>query len=101
MRREAKMKMALLVFWQCISLPWNTVGLRSAVGSASDSRAMGRSPGFDTRSGHILSFPLPLNQEEQLSVTGKSMCMNYWLTGWRSNPAQEKGGYVKVEKDKT
>ena len=30
------------------------VGLRSTVGSASDSRARG--PGFDTRSGHILSF---------------------------------------------
>ena len=33
-------------------------GPRSAVGSASDSRARG--PGFDTRSGHILSFLLPL-----------------------------------------
>ena len=33
-------------------------GPRSAVGSASDSRARGH--GFDTRSGHILSFLLPL-----------------------------------------
>ena len=30
--------------------------------------------GFDTRSGNILSFLLPLFQEGQLSVTGKSMC---------------------------
>ena len=37
-------------------------------------------PGFDTRSGNILSFLLPLYQEGQLSVTGESMCMKYWLT---------------------
>ena len=37
-------------------------------------------PGFDTRSGHILSFLLPLIQEGQLSVTGGSMCAKYWLT---------------------
>ena len=37
-------------------------------------------PGFDTRSGHILSFLLPLIQEGQLSVTGESMCTKYWLT---------------------
>ena len=36
---------------------------------------------FDTWSGHILSFLLPLIQEGQLSVTGKSMCMKYWLGG--------------------
>ena len=30
--------------------------------------------------GHILSFLLPLIQEGQLSVTGKSMCTKYWLT---------------------
>ena len=41
--------------------------LRSAVGSVSDSRARG--PGFDTQSGHILSFLLLLVQEVQLSVT--------------------------------
>ena len=46
--------------------------------SASDSRARG--PGFDTRSGHILSFLLSLIQEGQLSVTGESMCTKYWLT---------------------
>ena len=53
-------------------------GPHSAVGSASDSRARG--PGFDTRSGHILSFLLPLIQEGQLSVTGESMSTKYWLT---------------------
>ena len=31
-------------------------------------------------SSHILSFLLPLIQEGQLSVTGKSMCTKYWLT---------------------
>ena len=46
-------------------------GSRSAVGMASDSRA--RVPGFDTRSGHILSFLLPLTQEGQLSVTKKNV----------------------------
>ena len=51
---------------------------RSAGGSASDSRARG--PGFDIRSGHIISFLLPLSQEGQLSVTGESMCTKYWLT---------------------
>ena len=39
-----------------------------------------RGPGFDTRSGNILSFLLPLFQESQLSVTGESMCTKYWLT---------------------
>ena len=38
-------------------------------------------PGFDTLSGHILSFLIPLIQEGQLSVTGESMCTKYWLTG--------------------
>ena len=49
-----------------------TTGPSSAVGSASNSRARGR--GFDTRPGHILSFPFPLIQEGRLSVTGESMC---------------------------
>ena len=34
-------------------------------------------PGFDTRSGHILSFLLQLIQEGQLSVTGESMFTEY------------------------
>ena len=50
-------------------------GSRSAVGSASDSRARG--PKFDTRSGHIPSFLRLLIQEGQLSVTGESMCKKY------------------------
>ena len=37
-------------------------------------------PGFDIRSGNIVSFLLPLFQEGQLSVTGESMCTKYWLT---------------------
>ena len=51
---------------------------RSAVGRAPDSQVRG--PGFDTRSGYILSFLLPLFQEGQLSVTGERMCTKYWLT---------------------
>ena len=35
---------------------------------------------LEARSGNILSFLLPLFQEGQLSVTGESMCMKYWLT---------------------
>ena len=53
-------------------------GPRSAIGRAADSSVRG--PGFDTRSGNILSFLLPLFQEGQLSVTGESMCTKYWLT---------------------
>ena len=53
-------------------------GPRSAIGRAPDSQVRG--PGFDTRSGNILSFLLPLFQEGQLSVTGESMCTKYWLT---------------------
>ena len=37
-------------------------------------------PGFDTRSGNMLSFLLPLFQEGQISVTGEIMCTKYWLT---------------------
>ena len=55
-----------------------TAGPRGAVGSASDSRA--RVPGFDIRFGHIHLFLLALIQEGNLLVTGKSMCMKYWLT---------------------
>ena len=65
-------------------------GPRSAIGRAPDSKVRG--PGFDTRSGNILSFLLPLFQEGQLSVTGESMCTKYWLIARRSKPAQEKCG---------
>ena len=44
------------------SVSVNQAGPRSSVGNASDSRA--RCPGFDTRSGHILLFLLPLIQKE-------------------------------------
>ena len=47
-------------------------GPRNAVGRAPDSQV--KRPWFDTRSGHILSFLLPLIQEGQLSVTGERMC---------------------------
>ena len=50
-------------------------GPRSAVGRAPDSYVRGS--GFDTWSGHILSFFLPLIQEGQLLVTGESMCTKY------------------------
>ena len=56
----------------------NTVLGRVAQSVAGLTRARG--PRFDTQSGHILSFLLPLIQERQLSVTGESMCTKYWLT---------------------
>ena len=65
-------------------------GPRSAIGRAPDSYIRG--PRFDSRSGNILSFLLPLFQEGQLSVTGESMCTKDWLTVRRSKPAQEKCG---------
>ena len=55
----------------------SNAGLCSGVRRASDSRARG--PWFNTWSSHILSFLLPLVQEGQLSVTGKSICKKYWL----------------------
>ena len=57
---------------------YTRAGPISAIGRAPDSYVRG--PGFDTRSGNILSFLLPLFQEGQLSVTGESMCTKYWLT---------------------
>ena len=67
----------LYVYIVTILLP-KSAGPRSAVGRAPDPEV--RRPGFDTRSGHILSFLPPLIQEGQLSVTGESMCTKYWLT---------------------
>ena len=43
-------------------------------GHTSDSGARG--PWFNTLSGHILSFLLPLIHEGQLSITGQSTCMH-------------------------
>ena len=54
------------------------IGSRSQVGSTSDSRP--RCPGFDTKSGLILSFLVLLIQEGQLSVTSESLFTKYWLT---------------------
>ena len=45
-------------------------GPRGAVSS------MHLSPGFDTQSGHILSFLLPLIQEGQLSIMAKVCAQN-------------------------
>ena len=59
-------------------IPVHVAGPCSAVSSASDSRATG--PGFNTQSGHILSFLLLLIQEGHLSVAGESMCTKYWST---------------------
>ena len=68
-------------------------GPRSSVGSSSDSRARG--PGFDTRSGHILPFLLPLIQEGWLSVTGESMCTKVVnRLGGLSLPRKKKCAYV-------
>ena len=61
-----------------ISFSIKMAGPRSAIGREPDSYVRG--PGFDIRSGNILSFLLPLFQEGQLSVTGESMCTKYWLT---------------------
>ena len=61
-------------------------GPRKAVGCASDSRV--RAPGFDTRSGHILSFLLPAD-------SGRAV-VSYWQKYVHlvqvSKPAQEKCG---------
>ena len=56
----------------CTFLPFPS---RSAIGGASHSRARG--PGFDTRSGHILSFLFPLIQKGKLLFIGESMCTKY------------------------
>ena len=49
--------------------------MRRAIDRAPNSLVRGL--GFDTRSGSILLFLLPLIQEGQLSVTGESMCTKY------------------------
>ena len=61
-----------------VKLQWLEARPRSAVGREPDSQVRG--PGFDTRSGNILSFLLPLTQDGQLSVTGEGMCTKFWLT---------------------
>ena len=66
------------------TIPFHLAGPRSAIGSAFDSRS--RSPWFDSRSGHILSFILPLIQEGQ-SVKLCARSSSSSLRG--SKPAQE------------
>ena len=77
-----KLSFLPLLIWSTELLccfPYNIVARpRGAIGRAPDSQVRG--PGFDTLSGNILSFLLPLFQEGQLSVTGKSMCTKYFLT---------------------
>ena len=63
-------------------------GLPSAVGSGSDWES--RDSWFEPRPGHIfveiyheiismVILPLPLIQEGQVSLSGKSICTKYWL----------------------
>ena len=70
-----------------ISQKWET-GHSSSIGSESAWHASG--PEFDPHIWHILAWrlghenismailPLPLIQEEQLSVTGEGICTKYW-----------------------
>ena len=55
-------------------------GPRSTIGRTGVLGLVSQGSWFDTRSGNILLFLLPLFQEGQLSVTGESMCTKYWLT---------------------
>ena len=70
LRSETELSQFLRIFLPIF--PYKIAGPRSAISRAPDSQVRG--PGFDTRSGNILSFLLPLFQEGQLSVTGGSMC---------------------------
>ena len=80
-----------LVLWNFhVSCCFYVAGPRSAVGSTSDPKARG--PGFDTRSGHILPFLLPLIQEGQLSGMAKVCAPSTGQPLRRSKPAQEKCG---------
>ena len=59
---------------------WVAAGPRGAVGRAPDSWVRGYV--FDTRSGGVLSFLLPLFREGRLSVAGEGVCAGCWLTAW-------------------
>ena len=63
---------SLSIYWPVNESISSDAGSRSAVGSATDSKSKG--PGFNTRSGHLLLFLLPLTQEGHLSVTGERIC---------------------------
>ena len=72
------------------TITFRKTGRGSSIGSEFAWHACG--PEFDPHVRHILSWrlghenistailPLPLIQEEQLSVTGERMCTKYWLT---------------------
>ena len=65
----------------------------AVAGSEACRLGMQAAPEFDPHVRHILLWrldhekistailPLPLIQEEQLSVTGERKCIKYWLTG--------------------
>ena len=69
-------------------ITWIDAGRGSSIGSVFAWHARG--PEYDPHVRHILSWrlghenistailPLPLIQEEQLSVTGEGMCTKYW-----------------------
>ena len=69
--------LSLLTVWHTVLVPPGRVA--QSVGHLTrKSGVLGSIPGL-MLSGNILSFLLPLFQEGQLSVTGKSMCTKYWL----------------------
>ena len=84
-RLSQKKKKKLDIAALALIISFIYAGPRSAVGKAPDSYVRG--PGFDTRSGHILSFLLPLIQEGQLSVTGEST-----VKGHNCSPPKKKIG---------
>ena len=71
-----------------LTIPCGVTGRGSSIGSEFAWHASG--PEFDPHVRHILSWrlgheniftvilPLPLIQEDQLSVTGERMCSKYW-----------------------
>ena len=61
-----------LIVTDCLSEAKSDALLCNAISSAYDLRARGSR--FNIQSGHIVSFPLPLILEGQLSVIGKSIC---------------------------
>ena len=86
-KQDTKLIHHVVIFLKIILLTKMT-GRGSSIGSVFAWHASG--PEFDPHVRHILSwrlghenistaiFPLPLIQEEQLSVTGERMCAKYW-----------------------
>ena len=69
-----------------------SAGPRSAVGSASDSRARG--PGFDIRSGHTFIAPAADSRKALVSYWRKYVHEVMVYRFRRSKPVQEKCGQV-------